>query len=539
MSVLPSTKGAPRPEEPAGDQPIVPRSFYEWAAADPGRIAIWDDDGSSTTFGDLLARVNRLAHGLRGLGLEVGDSIAGVLGNSADFVALALATGQVGMYLVPLNWHLTAPELAYIVADSQARAVVAEDADQAAKLGTVELPALRFVRGAATSGWAALIDLESGQPSWSPVDRTSGDLMGYTSGTTGRPKGVRRFLSGKEPEEALPPLLQFAQLLGVERGAGTHLICSPLYHSAPANFALSSLHLGHTLICHRSFDAERVLSDIAQHSVTDSHMVPTHFLRLLRLPQEIREQYDVSSMRSLAHAGAPCPVPTKHAIIDWLGPIVWEYLGSTEGGVAMISAEEWLQHPGSVGRPMPWVEVRLLDESGEEVPAGEAGTIYFSTGLAPFAYHNDPIKTEASRSGHYSTVGDIGRFDEDGYLYLLDRRDDLIVSGGVNIYPAEVENHLIGHPAVEDVVVFGVPDDEWGSSVVAVVQLINGVPATDETVEVLLQHCLDGLAKFKRPRSISFGPLPRTPSGKVSRRRVREHYLTAGRPTPATQRSHP
>jgi long-chain acyl-CoA synthetase len=246
---------------------------------------------------------------------------------------------------------------------------------------------------------------------------------------------------------------------------------------------------------------------------------------MLRLPPEVRDRYDLSSLRALIHAGAPCPVEVKQQMMDWLGPLVWEYLGATEGLVSIISPEEWLRRPGTVGRPLPGITVKLLDDDGHEVPPGEAGTIYYDTPGDPFEYHNDPAKTAATRVGGLHTVGDLGRFDADGYLYLLDRRTDLILSGGVNVYPAEVEQHLLTHPAVADAAVIGVPDAEWGQSVLAVVQPGSGAFASDSLARQLLEHCAAGLASFKRPKRIEFrSDFPRTATGKLLRRQLREEF---------------
>jgi long-chain acyl-CoA synthetase len=307
---------------------------------------------------------------------------------------------------------------------------------------------------------------------------------------------------------------------GLVPGPGVHLVCSPLYHAAPCHFSLQALHLGHAIVIHRKFDAEAVLADIERYQVTSTQMVPTHLHRMLRLPADVKDKHDLRSIQVMLVAGAPFPPEEKRAAIDWLGLVVWEYLAATEGMVCRVSPAEALAHPGTVGRPEA---VMLLDEDGNQVPAGEAGTIYFPSQV-PFEYLNDPAKTGAAvRADGWATVGDIGRLDEDGYLYLLDRRVDLIISGGVNIYPAEIEQRLITHPAVADVAVVGVPHPDWGHQPVAIVQLEDGWAGGPDLAARLDAHCRDGLASLKCPARYEFREsLPRTASGKLLRRMLRE-----------------
>jgi long-chain acyl-CoA synthetase len=351
--------------------------------------------------------------------------------------------------------------------------------------------------------------------------------MLYTSGTTGRPKGVRRPLLEFPPELMMSVLRQtLAQHLELEPGDEVHLAVGPLYHSAPCVHALLALNLGHAVVVSEHFEPEDALGLIQRYGVTNAFMVPTMFHRMLNLPAEVRDRYDVSSLRQVYHSAAPVPVDTKRRMLEWWGPVLYEYYGSTESGPVVVARpDDWLAHPGTVGRAVEGVEVKIFDEAGAELPPGEPGLIY-ARGQAGFEYHGDPAKTASSMLGDFYTPGDIGHLDEDGWLYMSDRRTDLIISGGVNIYPAEIEAALLQHPAVGDVAVIGVPDEDWGQSVVALVEPAEGAVPDEDLAAALLAHCEPRLARLKHPRRIEFrGSLPRTPSGKLSRGRVRETYL--------------
>jgi long-chain acyl-CoA synthetase len=503
-------------------------AFWEIARAEPVRLAVVDTQGKTTTYGELLASANRLAHGLRGLGLTTGDAVAILLPNEPLFLAVQLATAQVGLHLVPINWHLTAPEIAHILGDCGAKVLIAGPAfSEAAKRAAdeVNLPVDRRFGSVAFPGFAPIDDLVAGQPPTAPAQRQSGQRLHYTSGTTGRPKGVLRPVSDRAPEEGLRQLLpRLADPFHLEAGAGVHLVTAPLYHAAPLGHSTVALHLGHTVVLMTKWTPEETLELIGRYGVTNTFMVPTMFHRLLALPVTVRAAARVSTLTSVLHAAAPCPIAVKRRMLEWWGPVLYEYYGATEVLGTTVTPHEWLEHPGTVGRAWVGSEITIVREDDSEASAGEPGLIYIKDGRT-FEYHRDPEKTAANRRGDFFTAGDIGYLDEDGYLYLCDRRTDLIISGGVNIYPAEVEGILLTHPAVRDVAVIGRPDAEWGQQVHAVVELVAGVTADATRVAELIEFCRANLASYKCPRAVVFSPaLPRTDTGKLSRAQVRELY---------------
>ena len=503
--------------------------FYEIADADPGRIAVVDVDGSQTTFRQLREQADRIAHGLRAQGLVEGDVVAVVLPNHCSFVALQLATSQIGLYLTAVNWHLTAPEIAYILADSDARLLfagprVAEVAAAAADEAGLA-PERRF--GVPSSpGFRPLEELIEAMPATAPDGRRQGSVMLYTSGTTGRPKGVRKPLPDATPEQSLAarvPILP--RMLGRTAGDGVHLVAAPLYHAAPNTYGLLALHIGHTIVLMDKWTPHGFLELVQRHRVTATHMVPIMFHRLLALPDTERSAYDVSSLTRVVHAAAPCPVPVKHAMMDWLGPVLHEYYAATEGGGTYVAPQDWLRHPGTVGAPWEGSEVHILDEDGAPLPPGEVGTIWFRSSDV-FEYHKAPEKTASVHRGDLFTVGDLGHVDDGGRLYLSDRRSDLVISGGVNIYPAEIESVLLTHPAVADTAVIGVPDQEWGQRVVALVEPRRDVERDVDPAE-LVEHCRTRLAGYKCPREVVLRALPRTATGKLSRAALRAEWAAA------------
>jgi long-chain acyl-CoA synthetase len=503
--------------------------FWSIAAAEPDRLAVVDPAERQVRAGELLASANQLVHGLRSLGLGVGDSVAMVLPNSVEVFELYLAALQAGFYLVPINWHLVGPEIAYIVGDCEAKAFVAHErfaAECARAAEEAGLPADRCFAVGTIEGFRPYDDLKEGQPVSAPPERTTGAVMNYTSGTTGRPKGVRRRLPGVPPEDVALSFGGILMLFGLQPfDDNVHLCGSPLYHTAVLVFAGASLHMGHTVVLMDKWTPEETLRLIERYRVTHTHMVPTQFHRLLALPEDVKHRYDLSSLRHVIHAAAPCPVEIKRRMIEWWGPVIDEYYAASEGGGTIVFAEEWLKKPGTVGRPWPNSEVVILDDEGNPVPPGQVGTVYMHMATADFEYHKDREKTEKSRRGKYFTVGDVGYFDEDGYLFLCDRKADMIISGGANIYPAEIEGVLLTHPKVADAAVFGIPHEDWGEEIKAVIEPAPGVEPSEELAREILEFCQGRLARFKIPRSIDFiDEMPRDPNGKLYKRKLRDPY---------------
>jgi long-chain acyl-CoA synthetase len=501
----------------------------ELATEEPGKPAvIMAADGRVTTFGEIYHRSRQVSRLLAGLGVQRADHVAVMLANRPEYFEIAWGAQRRGTYWTPVNWHLTAEEAGYIVEDCGATVLFAspETAEVAAQI-TGRLPGVRaFVTGgehAGLAGYETAIGGLSGDPL---PDEVEGMYFFYSSGTTGRPKGIRR-------EHAFPP---FGAGIGLElllRGAfgfgpdSVYLCPAPLYHAAPIGYSMAAQRNGATVVLMERFDPVECLRAIERYKVTHVQFVPTHFVRMLKLPPEQRAAFDVSSLRAVIHAAAPCPVEVKQQMIDWFGPKIFEYYAGSEGnGMTIIDSADWQAHPGSVGRPIVGT-VHIAGADGTELPPGEDGVIYFD-GPA-FEYHNDPVKTANARNDRgWSTLGDVGHLDDEGYLYLSDRRTDLIISGGVNIYPAEIEEALIMHPAVADVAVIGVADAEMGQSVLAIVQLADSGTGSGELAAELMAHCRSRLAPFKTPRSVEFvTELPRTPAGKLLRRRLRDQRQRA------------
>ena len=499
------------------------------AAAKPDDTAIIDEH-RRTTWAELDRRVDAVAASLARAGIGEGSTIAAVLGNRIELLELTLACLGSGVLLVPANRHLVADELAYLLDDAGAELVVVDESTAKVARATGST-VRRLVIGEPAAGEIGWGDFTDADPAGAPA-AVRGGVMFYTSGTTGRPKGVRGSLAVTGGDPVMWQLMAgTSSMFGLAPESPVHLLAGPAYHSAQWVFTVFSLLSGAAVSMLDRFDPEELLEVIERDRVTNTFLVPTQIARLLRLTDDVRARHDTSSLVAVHHGGAPCSPRIKHEAIEWLGPVVHEFYGGTEGGfITMITPEEWLARPTSVGRPTSLVEVVIADDEGRVLGPGETGQVYFRSTLdSTFEYHNAPDKTaDAHLAPGVATLGDVGHLDADGYLHLTDRKIDLIISGGVNIYPAEIESVLTTHPAVDDAAVFGVPDDDFGEAVHAVVEA-PGAPI--DLADELLARCEQSLARFKRPRRIEVvEALPRTEVGKVAKRELREpHWTTAGR----------
>jgi acyl-CoA synthetase (AMP-forming)/AMP-acid ligase II len=492
------------------------------AHASPDQVALREGDTDRVrTYAELDDHARRLAHALYKLGVRRGDCVSIMVPNSIEFFEAMHACGRLGAVAVPINVHFKADETGWIVSDSGSTAVVVAPELVDALEGVPDVPRL-------TTGTDYDEALNAAPEGELDDEATIGDAwpttMAYTSGTTGRPKGVA--IGEHDFRRRATGVAASGDRWGLGP-ADVHLLVGPSYHSGPLFWAQMHLAFGATVVIMRKWDAAEALALIERFRVTNAHMVPANFTRILELPDDVRSRPDLSSLKIVAHAAAPCPVPVKRAFMAFVGADkVWEYFGASEGGGTVISPQEWLEHPGSVGKPFPGNEFVVLDDDGNALPPGEVGTIYTRPAESSFRYHNDDDKTAAAHRGGFFTVGDAGYFDAEGYLYLTDRKSDMVISGGVNIYPREVEDVLLRHPDVVDCAVLGVPDDRWGEALLAVVQRRAGATLDEDGVVAWVR---EKLADYKRPRIVVFvDEVPRDPNGKVRKPKLREAWLAHG-----------
>jgi long-chain acyl-CoA synthetase len=503
-----------------------------YAAATPDKVAaVMTGTGETLTYGDLERRSVQLAHVLHEAGLRPGDVVALLTENHLRAFEVYWAAMRSGLYITAVNWHLKPDEVAYIVADSGAKALItsAEQAPAAVAIaGDIPAAALRLAYGGPVEGYGSYEDTIAGASAEPFADQPAGATMLYSSGTTGRPKGVRPPLPDRQVTEPGEALAGLASMFFGANEDSVYLSPGPIYHAAPLRWSGSLQVLGATIVMTKRFDAEQTLQAIQDYGVTHAQFVPTMFVRMLQLPLQTRDKYDVSSLRIAIHAAAPCPVEVKQKMIEWWGPVLFEYYAGTEGnGMTVVDSATWLTKPGTVGRPVLGA-VRICDDDGTELPAGQAGGVYFEAEEIPFAYHNDPAKTRASQHPehpNWTTLGDIGYLDDDGFLFLTDRKAFTIISGGVNIYPQETENVLALHPAVYDVAVIGVPDPEMGEAVAAFVQPAPGVVPGPELEQEIIAFVKSKIAGFKAPRTVRFvDHLPRSEAGKLVKSELKATY---------------
>lgn len=518
-------------ETEVGEEPTLHLGFH--GARRPDKVAIVTSGGDRLTYRELDRRTARLARALRRRGLATGDTVAILMENNLHYLVVAWAAQRTGLRYVAVNWHLVPEEVDYVLDNSETKVLFTSTAQvgTVAALGTADSLLTVSVDGP-VAGCTTLEELLDGvadeplPPEW----EVEGTEMLYSSGTTGRPKGIRKPLTAAPPGDRSVRQVLIAEGARRTWGQGERtvaLVPAPLYHAAPLIAgAMAPLRLGATVVVMERFDPRTFLEVVQHERVDHAQMVPTMFVRLLRLPEEERVRYDLSSLTHVTHAGAPCPVDVKRKMIEWLGPIVYEYYSGTEDvGGTFITSDEWLAHPGSVGRPHPGITLHIIDEQGNELPPGQQGRVFMEGGQR-YEYHKDPEKTASVVGPNgWRTLGDVGWVDEEGYLYLTDRATDMIVSGGVNVYPREIENVLVAHPAVLDVAVLGVPHDEFGEAVRAVVEPAEGTTPGPDLEAALIAHCRVHLAGFKCPRAVDFvDELPRDPNGKLYKRRLKDRY---------------
>ncbi|WP_395108002.1 AMP-binding protein [Actinomadura sp. SCN-SB] len=501
------------------------RPLGSWHLAEhyPDRTAVLScPSGEELTYAQLAGRAHQAVHALRALGAGHGDVVGMALPNDLDIVVWQLAAAEAGWRYVTLNPKAPAAEVAAIAEHAEMKALIVH-AQYAGGAGAVTGVPIRISVGGHIGGFTPQEDVLRGHPGTAPPDRAAGMPLVYTSGTTGKPKGIWREMPAVAPEAMADAMKTFAHAFRFTPLEGAHLVSAGMFHGGCQGFYLAALHVGQPLVIMGTFDAEETLRLIQEHRITTGYMVPTQFARLLRLPHDVKAGYDVSSLESIVHAAAPCPPELKKRMLAWWGPVIWETYGGTEGAATIAKPHHWLAKPGTVGRPIRGRTLRILDDDGNELPPGQVGAVYLDGGGPGFSYHRDPEQTAEVFRGTAFTLGDAGYLDEDGFLFIVDRIKDMIITGGVNVYPAEVEAVLAVHPAVLDSAVVGAPDPEWGEQVRAFVQLVPGRDPSDELAAELIAYCRERLASHKCPRVVEFRPeLPRTETGKLYKRLLRD-----------------
>jgi long-chain acyl-CoA synthetase len=506
------------------------RLGFWWIAVEhPDQPAVVASPSEVTlTFAELAERAHQLVHALLAHGLQSGDIIAYALPNDVDPLYWQLAAHEGGFRFVALNPALAPGEIRAIMTHANAAAIVVHHRfrDRVDELNGVSSIRLQVAVGGEIPNFTPFDTLVEGFPKTAPTERRLGGPISYSSGTTGKPKAIARPLpDGIDPWDHADRMKIFGHAFRFLPLEGAHLVSAGMHHGGCQSFYMGALHVGQALAIMGRFDPEETLRMIARHRITTAYMVPTQFVRLLRLPESVRQAYDVSSLQVVVHAAAPCPVEVKRQMLDWWGPVIWETYGGIEGAATIAKPHHWLMKPGTVGRAVRGMRIRILDDDGNDLPPGEIGHVYLEPDEPTFQYLGDPELTSSVHRGRAFTLGDIGYLDADGFLFICDRAKDMIISGGVNIYPAEVEAVLSNHPSVADVAVIGVPDPEWGEQVKALIELVGGHEPSDELARELIEHCRRHLASYKCPRTVEFrDQLPRTDGGKLYKRLLREEF---------------